>query len=276
MDASSAAAAPNVEQQQSSEKRHASQARKAYNFPPGGACNLTFNTRGQDPVIARFTTDTLPALDDLLTLLRTDRPPLPVINDLALLYYRAERLTDFERLLELAKHSFRSKHGGAGVETDDDEAIASVDYEGNALKDMAKTHDMLGTYYMWKNYKSKQQASQQSADRETRKKRNAGIEFAAADKLGLNNPLHVAARGFFLLLEKGKVEQAASSFEFAISHNAGDVTALLGRAMCHFAKAEYKKALDHFRKVMMKTNFKCSPDIRYRLSLSRVQLIRCC
>lgn len=224
--------------------------RKAYNFTPG-VVQISLGS-SNSAVIVNITTGSLPDVDDLLIIFRRYRPPLSVINDLALLYYQENRLADFERLLHTAKRSFRFEV----------EAIASVDFDGDSSKHMAKTYDMLGTYYMWQNYKSKQI---QQSHRETSKIRSAEALFAEADKLP-SNPQHVAARGFFFLYEKGNVDLAASAFDFAISCNAGDLVALLGRAMCHFASAEYKKALGLFRRIMMKTNFKCSPDIRYALA----------
>lgn len=230
----------------SSEKPHATRTRKGYNFTPG-VVQISLGS-GTSAVIVNITTGSLPDLDDLLIVLRRYQQPLSVVNDIALLYYHEERLADFERLLDTAKRSFRFEV----------EPIASVRFDGDSSKHMAKTHDMLGTYYMWKNYKTKQP---QQTDRATRIMHSAELEFAAADNLSLH-PEHVAARGFFFLFWKGRVDLASSAFDFAISSNSENLVALLGRAMCHFAHAEYKKALGLFRRVMMKTNFKCSPDIR--------------
>ena len=196
--------------------------------------------KDSDEVI-ELSIDQLPDGDEVLSILKQECCPLHVWIRLSLEYYKQERVNDFVHILESSRTS------------------ANTNYK-NMDKDMLKALDMLAAYYV-------QQANKEK-NKEKKKEfcSKATVLYTAADKIAMYDSDHLLSRAYFCLLDNDKMDQANAQFDFVLSTNGTNVSALVGKGCICYNKKDYKTSLNFFKKAL-RSNADAPASVRLGMGL---------
>ncbi|XP_023019050.2 RNA polymerase-associated protein CTR9 homolog [Leptinotarsa decemlineata] len=191
--------------------------------------------RDTDEVIELYS-DQLPDGDEVLGILRQEKTQLNVWVNLALEYYKQEKIDDFLKILEASRT---------------DANINYRDYE----KDQMRALDMLAAYYVQKANKEK------NKDRKRDLFTKATLLYTTADKIIMYDQNHLLGRAYFCLLEGDKMEQADAQFNFVLNQSQNNIPSLLGKACIAYNKKDYRAALAFYKKAL-RANPNCPAAVR--------------
>ncbi len=193
---------------------------------------------GSDAEVIEISFDDLPAADEVLNILRTERAPLHTWVNLAVEYYRQGRTPEFVQVLEASR-------GGE----------ANLDYP-KSEEDQMRQLDTLAAHYVQEANREKK------SDRKRELFTKATLLYTTADKIIMYNAKHLLGRAFFCLYEGDKLEQANAQFDFVLhQEQQGNVPSLLGKACIAFNKKDYRGALAFYKKAL-RTNPGCPASVR--------------
>ncbi|KAF7992065.1 hypothetical protein HCN44_001390 [Aphidius gifuensis] len=199
------------------------------------AGSIEIPLRDTDEVIELYL-EQLPEGDEVLSILRSEHAQLNIWVNLALEYYKQNKIEDFIKILESSRL---------------DANIEYRDYE----KDQMRALDMLAAYYV------------QEANREKNKDKKrdlftkATLLYTTADKIIMYDQNHLLGRAYFCLLEGDKMDQADAQFNFVLNQSPNNIPSLLGKACIAFNKKDYRAALAFYKKAL-RTNPNCPAAVR--------------
>ncbi|XP_011403140.1 PREDICTED: RNA polymerase-associated protein CTR9 homolog [Amphimedon queenslandica] len=200
-----------------------------------GATSVEIPLRDTDEVI-ELDIDQLPEGDEVITILRDERAPLHTWVTLALHYYKQDKWSEFEKLLQTSR-------------TD-----ANISYDDHE-KDQMMALDSLAAHYVQKAKKER--------DKETKKEyfSKATLLYSTADKIMMYDSRHLLGRAYLCLLEGDKMSQSEAQFNFVLQQSPDNLPALLGKACVSFNRKDYKGALVCYKKAL-RSNPNCSGTVR--------------
>ena len=185
--------------------------------------------------------DQLPDGEEVLTILIQESCPLHVWIRLAIGYYRQGKHADFVRILESSRTNSNTTYKGSD-------------------KDMLKSLDTLAAYYV-------QQANREK-NKDLKKEfcSKATTLYTSGDKISMYEADHLLSRAFFCLLEADKLDQADAQFNFVLTTQPYNVSALVGKACIAYNKKDYKNALNLYKKAL-KANSNTPAGVRLGMGL---------
>ncbi|XP_070518234.1 RNA polymerase-associated protein CTR9 homolog [Cardiocondyla obscurior] len=199
------------------------------------AGSIEIPLRDTDEVIELYL-DQLPEGDEVLGILRQEHAQLNIWVNLALEYYKQQKIDDFIKILESSRID------------------ANIDYR-DYEKDQMRALDMLAAYYVQKANKEK------NKDKKRDLFTKASLLYTTADKIIMYDQNHLLGRAYFCLLEGDKMEQADAQFNFVLNQSQNNIPSLLGKACIAFNKKDYRGALAFYKKAL-RTNLKCPAAVR--------------
>ncbi|KAF7272141.1 hypothetical protein GWI33_015055 [Rhynchophorus ferrugineus] len=199
------------------------------------AASIEIPLRDTDEVI-ELHSDQLPDGEEVLGILRQENTQLSIWVNLALEYYKEDKIRDFIKILEASRT---------------DANVEYRDYE----KDQMRALDMLAAYYV-------QEANhEKNKDKKREFFTKAALLYTTADKIIMYDQNHLLGRAYFCLLEGDKMEQADAQFNFVLNQSPNNIPSLLGKACIAYNKKDFRGALAFYKKAL-RTNPNCPAAVR--------------
>lgn len=191
---------------------------------------------GSSNEVVEINLNDLPETEEILDVLKGERPPVRTWNIIALHYLVRKKDDSFCAILENAR------------------LFANKDHQQTAV-DEAFCMDLLANYYALESSKER--------DRERKKDfvTKATLLYNQVDKLLVYNQYHLVGRAYFCLFDPEKIEQAKTQFDFVLRSAPTDPLALQGRGIVAFHKQDFRQALSYFKK-LLSSHPGCSADVR--------------
>ncbi|XP_052181435.1 protein CTR9 homolog [Diospyros lotus] len=174
----------------------------------------------------RVVLDQLPRdASDILDILKAEQAPLDLWLIIAREYFKQGKIEQFRQILE------------EGSSPEIDEYYADVRYERIAIL------NALGAYY---SHLGKIETKQREKEEHFI---NATKFYNKASRIDMHEPSTWVGKGQ-LLLAKGEVEQAFSTFKIVLDGDRENVPALLGQACVQFSRGRYSDSLELYKRAL--------------------------
>ncbi|MCL7045307.1 hypothetical protein MKW94_011606 [Papaver nudicaule] len=195
----------------------------------------------------RVTLDSLPRdASDILDILKAEQAPLHLWLIIAREYFKQGKTEQFREILE------------EGSMPEIDEYYADMKAERIAIL------NALGAYY---SYQGKIETKQREKDEHFVL---ATQYYNRASRIDIHEPSTWVGKGQ-LLLAKGDIEQASSTFKIALDGNPKNVPALLGQACVQFSLNRFTESLDLYKRALQ-VYPNCPAAVRLGIGLCRYKL----
>ncbi|UMM24638.1 hypothetical protein L5515_004773 [Caenorhabditis briggsae] len=192
------------------------------------------------PEVIEINCSELPDGAEVLSILEAEEAKLSYWIEVALEYFRQDRVQPFMEILE-----------AAGTR-------AGLEYDG-VKQDQMRALDILAAYWMTQGYRERAKDKKQDFFSK------ATVLFNTADKIAMYEWSHLTVRAWFYLFERdkstNKYELADQQFNYVVKTYPQNVLPLIGKAVIAFNKKDYKTAIFYFRKAIRQRRYSIA-DLR--------------
>ncbi|CAI5445473.1 unnamed protein product [Caenorhabditis angaria] len=179
--------------------------------------------------VIEISCDELPEGSEVLAILEAEEARLSSWIEVAIEYYRHQRIEPFLLILESAG------------------SRAGLNY-ASVKSDQMRALDILAAHWMHCGFREKQKDKRQDFFSK------ATVLFNTADKILMYDSSHLTVRAWFYLYEKetrtNKLDLADQQFNYVVKTQPTNVLSLIGKAVISFNKKDAKLAVYYFRKAL--------------------------
>eukprot|EP01104_Vermistella_antarctica_P010352 TRINITY_DN2757_c1_g2_i1.p1 TRINITY_DN2757_c1_g2~~TRINITY_DN2757_c1_g2_i1.p1 ORF type:complete len:1070 (+),score=325.80 TRINITY_DN2757_c1_g2_i1:164-3373(+) len=189
--------------------------------------------------------------DEILEVLQAEIAPLDIWLEIALAYFKQDRLLQFREILEAGS---------------DPEVESYFDDPIRARSQRVKLLSALAAYSVHQAVGEREKAAKEKHFEEATK------HYNEADTIDIHEEITWVGKGV-LLLNRLDYDRSSECFDTVLESNPRNTPALLGKACIHYHRGQYAKAIDSYRHALT-TNPSAPPSVRVGMGMCFAQLGR--